>query len=148
MSRPDHLLSLPVTSHLQSPISISHSVVKHFNFSFLRHKWRLLPQVTAQALLQFRLLLLLWMSSLMAPLLPPHLLLLHQRNSVVRLFRQGLYTTNTAPRHHFSEAPLQFVSPQMSVFKPMSSGTNFLSIFLTAGISHRTRFSKALSATH
>ena len=111
--RHNQLLILPFIRHTQSPILITHNVVKLIYLLVLHHKWSHLPYLTAHVLLQFRLLLLLWMSSLIAPLPPPHLLLPHQRTSSVPFF-------STTPLDHKRRTP----SP-ISI-KPRSSSSFLL----------------------
>ena len=105
MSRPDKLLTLLATTHLQSQISITHNVVKLLYFIILYHKWRHLAQVTAQ-LLRFHLQILLLITSQIAPLQPLRLLFFLPRADVVYLHRQGLLTTNATPHHPFQWSPV------------------------------------------
>ena len=69
MSRHKKVPILLATTHLQSPISITHSVVNLLYLFILYHKWRHLAQVTAQ-ILRFHLQLLLLSISQIAPLRP------------------------------------------------------------------------------
>ena len=100
MSRHDKLPTLAVTRHLQSPISITQSVVKPFFLLPLHHKRRHLTQLTTQ-LLQFHLFFLLLIPSQIARLQPHRLLFFLPRADVVYLLRQGLLTTNTVHHHPF-----------------------------------------------
>ena len=72
MSRHTPLPTLLVIRLFQSPTLINDNVAKLFYLSIFHHKCRLLPQLTAQFLLQFRFLLLFWMFLLIAPPPPPH----------------------------------------------------------------------------
>ena len=77
MSRPGELPTLPATTRLQYPTSISHSVVKFLYLIILYHKRRHLAQVSAQ-FLHIHLQLLLLITSQIAPLQPLRLLFFPQ----------------------------------------------------------------------
>ena len=103
MSKHEKLPPLPVIRHLQSLISITHSVVNLLYLIFLYHKWRHLAQVTAQ-LLRLHLQLLLLIISQIAPLQPLRLLFL-PRADVVYLYQQGLLITNAIHHQPFQWSP-------------------------------------------
>ena len=153
MSRHEKLPTRPFIRRLQSPISITHSVVKLLYLIIFYHKRRHLAQVTAQ-FLRFHLLILLLITSQIAPLQSHRLLYFPQRASVVYLLRQGLLIPNAVPRHTFPWIPalvqlpetfllptnllrkqLLFSLPHVSILSSMV----LLAIFVSDSIVHHSR---------
>ena len=144
---------LLATTHLHSPISTSHSVVKLLYLIISHHKWRHLAQVTAQ-LLRFHLQLLLLITSQIAPLQPLRLVFFLPRADVVYLHGQGLLTTIAVPHHPFQWSPTlvqllaKFSLPAHLLRKQLSfsfphdltlSSMVLLTIFVSDSIVHHSR---------